>query len=56
MFDEYVFLVMETQQQQVKEQNLQTNVKRFMKNAGMPFKMLIKQNHFNDVYKLLLFI
>ena len=34
MFDEYVFLVMETQQQQTKEQNLQKNIKRIMKNAG----------------------
>jgi regulatory factor X 6 len=34
MFDEYVFLVMETQQQQDTEQILQNNLKRFMKNAG----------------------
>ncbi|XP_063399638.1 DNA-binding protein RFX6-like [Mytilus trossulus] len=33
MFDEYVFLVMETQQQQSKDQVLQKNLKRIMKNA-----------------------
>ncbi|XP_021360165.1 DNA-binding protein RFX6-like [Mizuhopecten yessoensis] len=33
MFDEYVFLVMETQQDQAKEDILQRNVQRHMKNA-----------------------
>nr|XP_006821615.1 PREDICTED: DNA-binding protein RFX6-like [Saccoglossus kowalevskii] len=34
MFDEYVFLVMETQQNQFDETSMQKNVKKYMKTAG----------------------
>lgn len=59
MFDEYVFLVMETQHDQVTDKTLQKAVQKYMKCAGMhPENMfsIIRQTWFLYYYKMFQYI
>ena len=49
MFNEYVFLVMETQQANIRDSQQKCHMTKFLRNAGKNFHMGTLYKYFNEI-------